>query len=307
MRSYHLPGLLSPVGFRSWENAVIEFLDIKHQGFPKLKYQNWVNTFLGEPFEDRGEKPKIEVLLTRERNYNANTLPETADPLFVTVGADVQADRIECEIVAWGANAESWSIDYRVLLGDTADEENEVWQALREVIQSEHCGFPVWLAGVDSGYRTDVVYNFAASFGGGVYPVMGYDTLDGDKVYVKFVTNKLGVTRIDVNTGLLKQEVYRYLSKGHTTGKAVGFCHFPVQYDREHYARLTAETRIMVKDGRGGMKPKWDAGQRRNEQLDARVYNLAMVHAYKNYLETELQVEEPLSWDEFWAYIAENR
>jgi phage terminase large subunit GpA-like protein len=304
MRSYHIPGLLSPVGFRSWENAVVEYLDIKHQGFPKLKFQNWVNTFLGEPFEDRGEKPKIEVLLTRERNYNIGTLPEEAEALFVTLGADVQANRIEYELVAWGVNAESWSIDYQVIYGDTSDEADQVWEKLREVIQSEHAGFPVLLAGIDSGYRTDVVYGFAASFDAGVYPVMGHEILGRDRVYIQLATSKTNdVTRIDINTNLMKQEVYRYLSKGQQLGKAVGYCHFPVQYDREHYNRLTAETRIAVRDQRGGMKFKWDAGSRRNEQLDCRVYNLAMVHAYKFSIEESEELEEPMSWENFWDYL----
>jgi len=109
MRSYHLPGLYSPVGFRSWESAVIEFLQIKHEGFPVLKFQNWVNTFLGEPFEDQAGRPKIEALIISKKDYHLETLPEDAKPLFVTIGADVQKDRIECEVVAWGKNKESWS------------------------------------------------------------------------------------------------------------------------------------------------------------------------------------------------------
>ena len=43
-----------------------------------------------------------------------------AGGLFLTAGADVQRDRIEVEVVAWGRGKASWSVDYRVIEGDTA-------------------------------------------------------------------------------------------------------------------------------------------------------------------------------------------
>jgi phage terminase large subunit GpA-like protein len=45
--------------------------------------------------------------------------------LFLTAGVDVQKDRIEVEVVAWGRGKESWSVDYRVIEGNTA--RAEVW------------------------------------------------------------------------------------------------------------------------------------------------------------------------------------
>ncbi len=168
MISYHIPGLLSPVGFRSWESGVIEFLQIKHEGFPPLRFQNWVNTFLGEPFEERGDRPKIETLILREKGYRSGSLPDDAKPLLVTIGADVQTDRIECEVVAWGRNAVSYSIGYFVLPGDTSDMESESWDAMRNIIEKKHAGLQPTLIGIDSGFRTDVVYDFCDSFSGRV-------------------------------------------------------------------------------------------------------------------------------------------
>ena len=51
---------------------------------------------------------------------------------MLTAGADVQKDRIEVEVVAWGRTKESWSVDYRVIEGDTA--RAEVWQRLDAVL-----------------------------------------------------------------------------------------------------------------------------------------------------------------------------
>jgi phage terminase large subunit GpA-like protein len=301
MRSYHVPGLLSPVGFRSWESGVMDFLDIKAKGKPPAEMQIWVNTFLGEPFIDETERPRIEAILTRERRYFAGTLPEEADPVFCTIGADVQGDRIECEVVAWGRGKESWSIAYHVLSGDTSDLESEAWQAFRELIETEHAGMTVNLAAVDAGYRSDVVYEFADSFDSGVHPVMGSDVLSQNRQYIKLMPVKGRQTgRIDINTNILKQEIYRYLNREWIPGKTQrdGYCHFPADYTRQHYLQLTAESTTTDKNGR----MIFNNQGRRNEQLDCRVYALASLYALKSVYEESIGTE--LSWPDFWDYVA---
>ena len=314
LRTYHLPTLYAPVGSVSWESAVIDFLAIKHEGFPKLEFQVWVNTFLGEPFEDRGERPKIEAMLTRQRTYKSGNLPEDHTALFLTLGADVQKDRIEAELVAWGPGKMSWSIQYYILPGDTEDLESQCWTALRSIISTKYNGMQPIFSGIDSGYRTDVVYSFCDSFDAGVYPVMGSDTMNRGKDYVKFFTvSDHDNPRVDINTNLLKQEIYQNLSKGqYESGEyPKGFCHFPADYTREHYNRLTAESRVMIVDKYGAKKFAWDAGSRRNEQLDCRVYALAMAYCYRQYLEEEFKAEVDdddyrLTWSDFWEYLQNN-
>jgi phage terminase large subunit GpA-like protein len=300
-RSYHLSSLYSPVGFRSWESGVQEFL--KAKGDP-VKLQTFVNTFLGETWVDEGERPRVEALISRTRRYKIGTLPEDAQPLFVTIGADVQADRIECEIVAWGRDKESWSINYQVFPGETDDLDSDAWSGLRDTINSTYADMSPVLSAVDAGYRTDVVYQFADSFEAGVHPVMGYDTLGKGRDYIKpYTVEGRSTPRIDVNTDLMKQEVYRYLNKGqYESGRyPPGFMHMPAEYSREHMNRLTAESRIPAGNQQGY---KWDAGGRRNEQLDCRVYALAMVYAYKRAIEEH--EEAPLTWAEFWDYVDPN-
>jgi phage terminase large subunit GpA-like protein len=296
-RSYHLSSMYSPVGFRSWASGVQEFLKAKDD---PTKLQTFINTFLGETWIDEHERPRIEAILTRERRYVAGTLPAEARPLFCTIGADVQADRIECEVVAWGRHKESWSIDYHVLPGDTAEPESKCWADLREIIEAEHAGLPVNLAAVDSGYRTDVVYEFADSFESGVHPVMGSDVIAQNREYIKLMPVKGRQTgRIDINTNILKQEIYRYLNKEWIAGKdtRAGFCHFPVDYKRKHYLQLTAE--VVKKDNKGRMM--FDNEGRRNEQLDCRVYALASLYALKQVYEES--VGASMAWSDFWDYI----
>ena len=65
---------------------------------------------------------------------NSGKLPDrrcATRGLFLTAGVDIQKNRIECEVVAWVRQKQSWSVDYYVLDGDTA--KPEVWAKLAEL------------------------------------------------------------------------------------------------------------------------------------------------------------------------------
>jgi phage terminase large subunit GpA-like protein len=64
-------------------------------------------------------------------------------------------------VVAWGRGKESWSVDYRVIEGDTA--RAEVWAKLDAVLAKDwpHVSghtLPIRVMGVDAGYATQDVY-----------------------------------------------------------------------------------------------------------------------------------------------------
>src|SRR5260370_40253213 len=89
--------------------------------------------------------------------------------LFITVGVDIQKDRIEVEVVAWGRGKESWSGDYQVLDGQTA--EAAVWQKLNQVLETHYPAesggaLPIFKFAVDSGDADPEVYGGTRNFGG---------------------------------------------------------------------------------------------------------------------------------------------
>ncbi|GHS91306.1 hypothetical protein AGMMS49949_01460 [Alphaproteobacteria bacterium] len=99
---FHLSSLYSPVGWFSWQQAVVNFKQAqKNETLLKV----WVNTTLGEPWVDRGESPDWERLYERAEEYPRGVVPDGG--LILTAGVDVQKDRVECEIVAWGVGKES--------------------------------------------------------------------------------------------------------------------------------------------------------------------------------------------------------
>jgi phage terminase large subunit GpA-like protein len=82
---------------------------------------------------------------------------------------DIQKDRIEVEVVAWGRGKESWWVDYQVLEGQTA--EAPVWNKLTALLERHYqtaSGASLAIAkfAIDSGYATPEVYAWTRQHGG---------------------------------------------------------------------------------------------------------------------------------------------
>ena len=127
---FHLSSLYSPVGWFSWADAAEMYEQARKA--PDLM-KGFVNTVLGLPFEEEAEAPEWQRLYERRETYRIGIVPEPG--LFLTAGVDVQKDRLEVEVVAWGRGKESWSVDYRVIEGDTA--RAEVWAKLDAVLDRD--------------------------------------------------------------------------------------------------------------------------------------------------------------------------
>ena len=92
--------------------------------------QVWTNTVLGEPFEPAQETVEGSSLLRRGENYGPQSIPDAVK--LLTAGVDVQGDRIEVQILGFGAFEETWAVRYEVLPGDPA--QRQVWDLLDNVL-----------------------------------------------------------------------------------------------------------------------------------------------------------------------------
>jgi len=301
-RSYHLSALYSPVGMRSWESICQEWIQVKED---PVMLRVFVNTVLGETWVERGEAPRYERIMLRREQYQVGILPEKAKPLLLTIGADVQKDRIEVEIVAWGKDKESWSVDYRVLSGDTAHVDDPCWQKLRELITAKHAGLPPAMVLIDAGYNTPTVYAFCEVYLRGVFPVMGDSAISRhQKAFLLRDVQGYQTTRVDLNTDFLKLELYGYLAKGMPEDAETypgGYCHFPQEYGEKYFRQLTAEERMKKTTSTGTFRYVWHlASGRRNEALDARVYAMGALYVLRQFASEDLELEEEMAWSEFW-------
>ena len=91
---FHLNGLYSPLGWKSWEEIVSDFIKAKSDA-PRLK--SFVNTVLGETWEeDYAAKVGTDVLMERVESYESNLIPEKA--VILTAGVDVQDNRLAVSV-----------------------------------------------------------------------------------------------------------------------------------------------------------------------------------------------------------------
>lgn len=274
---YHLSALYSPLGWYSWRNAVQDWEDAQNN-VNKLK--TFVNTVLGESWTEKGESPPWENLYNRRELYAMNTLHQ--EIAFLTAGADIQKDRIEIEIVGWCKGKRSYSIDYRVLEGDTSGA--DVWKKLSAVMD-EHwmrpdgAELPIRMLAVDTGYNTTHVYDFCRKYDRTrVIAIKGQDKqpiiLSAPKSieYSPAGKSKKNISLYNVGVSVLKSELYGWLrqEKDENGVPPPGFCHFP-QYDTNYFKGLTAE-QLEFRMDRGYRKYQWVKKFPRNEPLDTRIY-----------------------------------
>lgn len=325
VRSYSLSSLYSPVGMRSWEDIADEW--IRAQGDLR-KLRVFVNTVLGESYEERGEAPPVDRVMLRRQNYAPETLIVRDDgtydfiearlpegPVCLTLGADVQHDRIECELVAWGPGKESWSAGYHVIPGDTSDPNGKPWQLLTEILtRPEHGGLPLALALIDSGDQTSVVYTYCDRFESGVLPSKGDDRAgNGRRVFALRDVAGYRCKRIDLASSDLKSEFYAQTKVGPVDAPPegaqlpAGYCHFPAEYDRRHFEMLYSEDRVVETNRIGQTRVYWKR-RGRNEPLDCRVYALGALYVYAAALTSpEDDKTGEVDWELFWDKHAKSK
>ena len=265
---FHLSGLYSP--WTPLEDSVRDFLASKRD---PMRLKTWVNTFLGETWEDQGEQVDDHDLMQRAEDWGGE-LPD--EVLLLTAGVDVQDDRLEIEIVGWGRGEESWSIDYQTAYGDpsTAD----LWMQLDQILQQKfvhptHGEMVIRSACVDSGgHYTQQVYNYCrARAGRKVFAIKGVGG-EGKPIAGRPTKNNIGkINLFPVGTDTAKELIYSRLK---IVEEGEGYCHFPVGRHEEYYRMLTAEKKV-TKYFKGRPKREWVKIRTRNEALDCRVYATA--------------------------------
>lgn len=271
--SYHLNELYST--FRRLRDIVQSYLD----KIATDDLQTFVNVSLAETWEETGEQADADGLMARAEAFPVSV---PAGGLVLTAGVDMQQDRLEVEIVAWGHGEESWSVDYHVLWGDPL--QNDVWEELEELLSStwlheSGAQLPILAACVDTGGtggNTQAAYEWLRGKTGrrifGVKGVGGW----GRPIVAAPSRKRSGknVRKIDlflVGVDEAKLTVMRRLAVGNP---GPGYCHIPNDRGVDWYQQLTAE-KLITRYVKGFPVREWHQTRPRNEALDCRVYALA--------------------------------
>jgi phage terminase large subunit GpA-like protein len=278
--------------YSSWvrlEAMVRAFLSARAGGDEAMK--TFVNTSLGETWMETGEAPDWRRLYDRRESWPAGTVP--AGGLILTAGADVQKDRIEVDVWAWGRGLTSWLVDHVVI--DGGPESAAAWSALAAVLGRTwpHAGgaaLQIARLAVDTGYEAPAVYAWARQVGSAqVAPVKGVEgfnrasPVSGPTYVDATIAGKRlrrGARLWTVAVSTFKAETYRHLRLDRPTAEELaagaafppGTIHLPDWVDDEWLKQFVAEQLVTVKTRRGFPRLEWQKLRERNEALDLRVY-----------------------------------
>lgn len=263
---------------QTWATLVQEWLDCHKDPVTR---RTFINTTLGR-VDTEGVEAVSPHELQKRAEPDFKILPN--DVACATIGVDVQADRIEFEIVAWSEKEESWSLDYQTIWGDPL--EDVVWEELREWIvttyyeREDGTTIPISMCFIDSGYLATRVYEcvdrmalcfvYACKGFNGNRPVIEHEN---DRRRRLLKARKKGGHPIMVGVDEAKIIVYRRM--GIMEAGNAGYMHFPMSRDTEWYVQLTVE-KYITKFQKGFSVRSWvKPDGARNEPLDCRVYAYA--------------------------------
>lgn len=294
VRGFHLNELASP--WVKWEKIIENFKEAKRKGQETLK--TWINTSLGETWEEKSDTDSSEIIKRRER-YNAD-LPDGV--LLLTCGVDVQDDRLELEVVGWGHGKESWGIEYQMFVGDTS--QDAVWTQLDNYLTKQfkfedNKGLHITTTCIDSGgHRTQEVYKFCKTREHRrIFAIKGRG---GEGVPFISAPTRNNRERVALFTIGVDQGKMTLISRLKQQFEGEGYCHFPIEqdkgYDEDYFEGITAES-MRIRKVKGVTKVEWVKRDGvRNEAFDCRNYATAAMEIFNpdfNYLERNLSDLEP--------------
>ena len=266
----------------------------------------WTNTSLGETWAERGEAPDWERLYERRtKDALLGDVPEWVAAL--TVGIDVQRDRIEADVWGWGPGMESALVDHVVMFGDPGAE--AVWAEMDEFLSREwdtptgRALRPLRYA-IDTGdgYSTTQVYAWARKYPRQVMAIKGTGRFDSSSpitgptwvdVSIKGRKLRRGVQLWSIAVAVFKSETYSWLNLPQPLdGQPFlpGSIHLPQGVNDEWIQQLVGEQLLTVRKRNGFSKLEWQKVRERNEAIDMRVYARAAAYALG------LDRWKPLQW-----------
>jgi len=276
---FHINALYTPIGLGlSWVELAHKWEEIKR--IPE-KVKTFINTLLGECFDDPNEKLDADELRGRAEAHAVRSIPRGC--LLLTGGVDVQKRYFACQIVGHGRGGQMWPIDYVEIPADPTRPEE--WKKVEDYF-AQHlpnaCGIPmrVHAVAVDTGYLIDDVLNFVRTRRGRYIAVKGASTpnrpIIGRSNPVDFTWRgkviKQGAELYSIGVDTAKHTLFARLAADRERLPMDRLVHFPAGLDESYYGQLCAE----IWDPN---KRRWVKIQQRNEALDT--FNYAVAAAYQ--------------------------
>lgn len=257
--------LYSP--FVRWSDIAKEFLMTKDD--PE-EFQNFVNSWLAEPWEDTKLKTDAELVMERKTALESFVVPSWAK--MITGGVDVQENCIYWTVRAWGDYLTSQNIAHGQAL--SFEEIDRVMNT--EYLTEDGDTVVVNLCLIDSGDQTDMVYDFCAYHSDYALPVKGASHAQLSH-YKMSKINRVGSSANGMTLVLVDGDKYKDMiasrmkrQNGRGSWMVASDC------DYEYATQVTNEHKVSIKSG-GRTVLKWvpKYSHADNHYLDCEVYAMA--------------------------------
>lgn len=270
-RGYWINALYSP--WRTWSQIAAQFLRTKSNDD---KFKVYKNSTLAEAWEPKVESPDESWLETKMESaqWGEGLVPPQA--IFLICSVDVQGDRLEYVVRAWGAGMRSWKVEDGIVQ-DFEELYERVMVRGYEMATTPGERMRGLVIGVDSRYRTDEVVEFARLLG--VVALRGVETAI-KPVEEKLMSIKDTQTQKDfvwvINTYLFKRKLARLMQVPPDKPGAWGLnqgtsAEYLKQVTSEHLVSVTNKSGIK----RWAWRPKTSG--RANHKWDCEVYQLCLL------------------------------
>lgn len=261
--AFHINSIYSP--WLTFGKVAVEFLTSKDD--PEA-LMNFVNSWLGEPWEDKASTLESDVVLEKQTEVSEGIIPSWAQ--LITGGVDVQKNGFYWTIRAWGYRLTSQNIAHGWV------ESFEEIDAIMNRFWPDEDGELRWqvnLCAIDSGYNTEDVYDFCLISGGWAVPVKGastqkvgrYTRSNIDATGKQYHGQALYVVNGDSYKDLIASRIRRPLGQG---------CWMVYkECDIDYAEQITSEHKIVTTKSNRRVEswvPKTSHAQ--NHYLDAEVY-----------------------------------
>lgn len=267
--SYHLSSIYSP--WVTFGDVAYEFKNSK--GTPAT-LMNFINSWLAEPWKSSKTKSTQNMEFTQS-NYPCGVVPDKAVLLIASV--DVQLDHFWWEVRAYAPGVKSYLIDYG---------QASTWEDLEEIIinreyPSEY-GEPrqVMKAGIDSGFRTDEVYQFCSRFPEVCIPLKGssnHTTMTAPYTMTSLEKGVVGGLKLYVlNTDYWKDFIFARMIR---PADEDGTIHLYKECPQEYSDHLRSEEKQEIRNVKtGAVTVQWKplTSHPVNHLLDTCTYNAAV-------------------------------
>lgn len=285
--------------FTHWPRIMSEFDSATKSGNPE-DLVTFFQQVLGRPFESAYERPASDQLFeTRAKAAAIAGVTRARIPSWawsLTLTADVQGDRLEWAVWAWGQQRRGARIDAGVI--PIRPEDPRAWSELAEITQRQYEGPHIRPIGFDrigvdtGGHHTNEAYLFCSGRPNtmalkGAKPLDALPLTQGNVVKAKIGGRTVARTQLFlVGTHKVKKTVYFGLAQTLASIEAgellPGALMLEPEATERDYQQLTAEVLLPPDPGKGRKVEVWERQPvgAANEQLDMAVYAWALAWSF---------------------------